>query len=62
MQKGPLRTTIPRKNTGSYGAKEDETPKYIKNLRGELNVVLKQNLELRLRLDRMEEENEHGHQ
>jgi len=36
----------------------DETPKYIKNLRGELNVALKQNLELRLRLDRLEEERE----
>lgn len=40
----------------------DETPKYIKNLRGELNVALKQNLELRLRLDRLEEEQEMGHQ
>jgi hypothetical protein len=38
MAKGPLRTTIPRKT--SYGTNE-ETPKYIKNLRGELNVVLK---------------------
>lgn len=38
----------------------DETPKYIKNLRGELNVALKQNLELRLRLDRLEEEKENG--
>jgi hypothetical protein len=36
----------------------DETPKYIKNLRGELNVALKQNLELRLRLDRLEEDQE----
>ena len=36
----------------------DETPKYIKNLRGELNIALKQNLELRLRLDRLEEEQE----
>jgi len=34
----------------------DETPKYIKNLRGELNVALKQNLELRLRLDKIEDE------
>jgi hypothetical protein len=38
----------------------DETPKYIKNLRSELNVALKQNLQLRLRLDRLEEEQEDG--
>ena len=38
----------------------DETPKYIKNLRGELNVALKQNLELRLRLDKIEEDQEIG--
>jgi hypothetical protein len=57
---------IPRKNsssgggiTNSYGgvnATMDETPKYIKDLRGQLNVALKQNLELRLRLDRLAEE------
>ncbi len=45
------RSTIPRKHSGagatnSYGAglQMDETPKYIKNLRCELNVALKQNL------------------
>ena len=38
----------------------DETPKYIKNLRGELNVALKQNLELRMRLDKLEEEQENN--
>lgn len=53
---------IPRKGAGlAYGNQMDETPKYIKNLRGELNVALKQNLELRLRLDRLEEEKENGH-
>jgi hypothetical protein len=36
----------------------DETPKYIKNLRGELNVALKKNMELRLKLEQMEEEQE----
>lgn len=36
----------------------DETPKYIKNLRSELNVALKQNLELRLKLDNLENEQE----
>ena len=34
----------------------DETPKYIKNLRGELNVALKKNMELRCKLEQMEEE------
>lgn len=58
----PTRSTIPRKNsnagaTNSYGVGQmDETPKYIKNLRGELTVALKQNLELRLRLDKIEED------
>ncbi len=49
MARAPTtRSTIPRKNsvagaTNSYGASlnMDETPKYIKNLRGELNVALK---------------------
>lgn len=36
----------------------DETPKYIKNLRGELNVALKKNMELRIKLEQMEEEQE----
>lgn len=61
------RSTIPRKHSGagatnSYGAglQMDETPKYIKNLRCELNVALKQNLQLRVRLDKMEEDNESG--
>jgi len=31
----------------------DETPKYIQNMRAELSTALKQNLELRLRLDRL---------
>lgn len=64
MAQGPATKTIPRKTSGqmttSYGTgnQMDETPKYIKNLRGELNVALKQNLELRLRLDRLEEDQE----
>ena len=37
---------------------QDETPKYIKNLRGELNVALKKNLELRLKLEAKEVEHE----
>jgi hypothetical protein len=49
MARAPVtRSTIPRKNptsgvTTSYGTgnQMDETPKYIKNLRGELNVALK---------------------
>jgi len=66
MAKGPMtRNTIPLKNTvsnsyGTAGNQMDETPKYIKNLRGELNVALKQNLELRLRLEKLEEEQENG--
>jgi phosphoribosylanthranilate isomerase len=40
----------------------DETPKYIKNLRGELNVALKKNMELRCKLEQMEEEQEIGAQ
>ena len=39
---------------------QDETPKYIKNLRGELNVALKKNMELRCKLEQMEEEQEIG--
>lgn len=34
----------------------DQTPKYIKNLRGELNVALKKNLELLKKLEQKEEE------
>lgn len=30
---------------------QDTTPKYIKNLRGELNVVMKKNLELSRKLE-----------
>ena len=37
---------------------QDETPKYIRNLRGQLNIALKSNLELRLRLDQMEKVNQ----
>ena len=37
-----------------------ETPKYIKNLRSELNLALKKNLELRLRIEQMEEDQEVG--
>ena len=39
---------------------QEETPKYIKNLRNELNVALKKNMELRLRLEQIEEEQEIG--
>lgn len=46
----------------SFGASQpthhDETPKYIKNLRGELNIALKKNMELRLKLEQLEEEQE----
>ena len=35
---------------------QDQTPKYIKNLRGELNVALKKNLELSRKLEMKEEE------
>ena len=35
---------------------QDTTPKYIKNLRGELNVALKKNLELIRKLEQKEEE------
>ena len=51
---------------GVYGQQQqqvihqDETPKYIKNLRGELNVALKKNMELRIKLETMEEEQEIG--
>jgi len=42
----------------SSGVHQQETPKYIKNLRSELNVALKKNMELRLKLEQMEEEQE----
>lgn len=35
---------------------QDQTPKYIKNLRAELNVALKKNLELSRKLENKEEE------
>jgi len=35
---------------------QDNTPKYIKNLRSELNVALKKNLELSRRLEQKEDE------
>ena len=35
---------------------QDTTPKYIKNLRSELNVALKKNLELSRRLEQKEDE------
>ena len=38
--------------------RQDETPKYIKNLRGELSVALRKNLELRLKLEAKEIEHE----
>ena len=38
----------------------DETPKHIKNLKGELNVALLKNMELRNKLEQMEEEQEIG--
>lgn len=48
MARAPVtnNSKIPRKNTvttsyGTGGNQMDETPKYIKNLRGELNVALK---------------------
>lgn len=47
MARGPATKTIPRKTSGgistNYGTgnQNEETPKYIKNLRGELNVALK---------------------
>lgn len=34
----------------------DQTPKYIRDLKGELNVALKKNLELSNKLERKEEE------
>ena len=34
----------------------DQTPKYIKDLRGELTVALKKNLELSHKLEQKEEE------
>jgi len=35
---------------------QDNTPKYIKNLRSELNVALKKNLDLSRRLEQKEDE------
>jgi hypothetical protein len=40
----------------------DETPKYIKNLKSDLTLALKKNMELRLKLEQMEEDNEKGAQ
>jgi hypothetical protein len=37
-------------SAGHYQAAA-ETPKYIKNLRNELNIALKKNMELRLKLE-----------
>jgi hypothetical protein len=49
-----LPTTTNTATTAGYY--QDETPKYIKNLRGELNMALKKNAELRARLEQQEEE------
>jgi len=38
-------------NNNQYSADSAETPKYIKNLRTELNISLKKNLELRLKIE-----------
>jgi hypothetical protein len=53
--------TIPSLKTPNSGLSQhliqDETPKYIRNLRGELNIALKSNLELHLRLEQLEKVN-----
>ena len=43
-----------------YQIHYDETPKYIKDIKGELSVALLKNLELRNKLEQMEEEQEIG--
>ena len=39
---------------------QDETPKYIRNLRQELNIAMRENLNLRVRLQQKDEEHESG--
>jgi valyl-tRNA synthetase len=38
----------------------DETPKYIRNLRQELNIAMRENLDLRVKLQQKDEEHESG--
>jgi hypothetical protein len=60
--RGPQGITLRTPHSSiSYGGQsfvQDQTPKYIKNLRSELNIALNNNLALQLRLDHMEKVNQ----